>query len=687
MYVTIGGYDVTNFLDPDSVDFNASVSDPLPRFDCALDDTQLQLGWLDLFQEVIVWDENAPATYPAGPSGVPTIPSVNLLVNAILSQNGFGTSFPNWTETGTLPGSVWSYPYFSAPLTFANNALGYALQYQNTLLKKVVPGQAYMFSIYTQGSGTISNIQSIVKIDWYDAFGNYISTGAADYRTPALTQTHISVSAVAPANVAYAQVAFGGQTTVAGSNSGVITFGTPCFEPMWFADKGVSYPTPDCNFAQLNSVVLPDGTVSRACRIFGGYVEDLKWEYVGNQRFYTLQCAGLQAYAEDYALISKSYSSIQDTDLLSDVLTTYFSGVLAFGQQNYAAPASTLIPGTVIDQITFTDNTLREVSNGMSDTSGLLYYVDAYGYYNYKPPFYDISPYAFSDAPDGITSFPYESYTFEKDGTMRGNAIKVVGNKQNATAIQDTFSGNGSTTLFNLTKPPFNVHLVTIGGARQKTGVAGVDVLGVSGFVALINKQAQTIQFQGAPVSGTNNIVVEYTYEDAVQSLSYGADSIAQYGRNFYRKVNDNNLTSTAAATKRGLAELTKYAFGRQILNLTSKDLYVPVGSLVYFSSQHDSLARAPFTIQTVEIKPQGGGVYLFIYTLGAYNPTLLDHFRNLHKAVNRWGTTANVAQLVVTYDAALFDTVTWGDSVQGTPGTAGVARYNLALYGFSSYS
>lgn len=683
MYVVGNGQSLIEHVDGDSVAYNASVSDPLSTFDFHVDDITLAI-LLDDFQEVIVWDENAAPIQGSVP-----IPSMNYCLNPTLQNNtngGGGTSLPNFFTSGTLSSSLWSYANNAPSLTFNNNSLGYTYQNQQSTIfvAPVKPGVKYMFSIYMQGSGTISNIQAVIQFDFLDITGLFIS-GVGIQPTPTLSQQRIAISAIAPANAAAVILTFGGQTTVNGSNSGTITYGTAQFEPMWFVNQGVSYPTPDCNFAQTNSVQLPNGTTSRKCRIFTGYIDDLEITYEGNQRFYDVKSISNNSLLEDYALINSSYTNEYDTFIITDVITTYFSGVISTGQQNLQAPTSTIVQGQLIDSIVHVDMTFREVLNYLSNTSGFLFYLDPYFYLHYVPQYYDVATFQLSDNPDYITSFPYESYTLQKDGTTRGNAIKLTGNKQNAAAIQDLFTGDGSTTVFNLTKPPYTVHLVTVNGVRQRTGVDGVDVLG-STFKALVNKQRLIITFQTAPPN-TQAIVVEYTYEDAVISLVQSGDSYAKYNRWFWRKVNDSNMTSSKAATLRGIAEATKYAFSRQIPKFTTNNLSIPVGSTVLLTSQHDSLSQTAFTVQTVSVSHLGGGFYLYQYTTGAYNPTLLDHFRNTHKALNRPGYTSNVATQIVTYDSVLFDTITWSDSIRATAVAAGPFVYGTAKYGFSSYS
>src|SRR5579872_1994127 len=121
MWVTVGGVSLVDHVDGDSVAYNASVSDPLSTFDFSVDDPTLSIN-LDDFQEVVVWDENSPLV-----QGLVPIPSMNYLLNPPLY--GPGTSVNQWTETGTLPSGQWNYNPDHPNYTFANNALGYTLQF------------------------------------------------------------------------------------------------------------------------------------------------------------------------------------------------------------------------------------------------------------------------------------------------------------------------------------------------------------------------------------------------------------------------------------------------------------------------------------------------------------------------------------------------------------------------------
>lgn len=701
MWTVLNMKDVTNVVAPDSEDngsaqsggisYSASLSDPASTWDFVLDDIDQTIN-VQNFAPVIIWDENAPAI-----GTIPTIPTMNFALNPIFSNDGLGHAPSNWSESGTLPSTVFSYPQEEVVFTVSSNTNGqYALQTQTLNLGYVVAGQEYMLSIYMTGSGTIAGFQTLLELTFFDINGNSLTPVTIDQRTPALGQRHISISAVAPANAVYASLAFGGITT-SGTNSGSVVFGSVQFEPMWFVDKGVSYPTPDCNVSQVNSVLMPDGTTSRKCRLFAGYVEDHANFYVSAQRHTAVQCAASSKLLETSGLVSASYTNTQDTDILTNVLSllpanSSIIGQLATGQQHFFAPTSTLIPGVVVDSISFTNATLREICNGLAAQSGSIFYVDPYYYLWYAPPSFVGVVVQLSDTPDGVNSFPYHDFSVEYDSTNPVNTVMVVGSKQKAAAFTQLFSGDGSTKAFPLQFPPDTVTSVTIGGSSQRCGVDGVDNAKFGSsltYKALINKQIPNLQFATAPASGTNNVSITYTYEDQVISQVIAADAVASQKNQFWGLVSDSNITSTTAAKHRGLAELQDYAFPRIILTLSALNIYMPVGSLILFTCSSENFSQTPFVVQTVESDLQGGGEYAWNYTAGVYNPTIIDHLRNIQKAVKKTPTTANVV-VVASIDVAIFDDIHLNDSIvvnkNGAP-ASGPYLYGTAKYGFSSYA
>lgn len=691
MYTIIGMRDMTDYISPTNepngstqsggITYSATLSDPATTWDFVVDDVNQTLS-IQNFQPVIVWDENVP---PLG--GVAMIPSMNFV------RNGLHLDQAPSSVGGTLSSITIPIGY-TVNMTFSNNALGSGYVQQQTLLGYVQPGVQYMFSAYINATSPV-NIQYLLEIDWLDINGNVLSsvTGAA---TPPTSQQRLNITGTAPANTIYILVKVGGQTTST-TNSGTLTIGTLQLEPMWFTSKGVSYPTQDCNFNQQTCVLMPDGTTSRKCRLFSGYVEDHINAYAGKQRHTTVQCASSSKLLETAGYISASYTSTVDSSILSNAISLLptnaaIIGQLSTGQQNTFAPSSTLIAGVTVDSISFNNANIREVSNGLTAQSGSIYFVDPYYYFWYVPPSFTGTVVMLSDTPDNTNSFSYHDFSVEYDSTNPVNVGRVQGSKQNAAAITDMFSGDGSTTVFNLLHPPYTVQTVTVGGTGQRTGVDGVDKLGAT-FAALVNKQKQIITFGTAPGSGSNNVIVTYTYEDQVISDVIAADAVAQQKAQFWGLISDSNITSTTAAKNRGIKELTDYAFPRIILTLSSLGIYLPVGSLILFTCQSESMVNQPFVVQTVDSDLQGGGVYRWNYTAGVYNPTLLDHIKNVQKGLKKTPTTANVS-VIASIDVAIFDGFVFNDLIvinnNGAP-LQGPYKYGpttgAAVYGFSAYA
>jgi hypothetical protein len=158
--------------------------------------------------------------------------------------------------------------------------------------------------------------------------------------------------------------------------------------------------------------------------------------------------------------------------------------------------------------------------------------------------------------------------------------MSYIGNQPFNTAFQvDTFSGNGSTTSFNLSLAPASPGsiLVTIGGILQD-----VSAYGVSG---------RTLNFSGIPPTGTNNISVRY--------LGLPASNVTTTA---YRTVTD--LTAVAGQTTFSVSSYTPGFIDvyRNGVKLAAADFTATNGAQVVLASP----AFLGDTIQTVSFYVSG---------------------------------------------------------------------------------
>jgi hypothetical protein len=599
MYFTINGYDQTLNIPYDTNWFRGVQGDPAPRAEFDVWDQGGVLS-IDVDQEIIIWDERSVGNL---------VPSMNFLLDPLL------TSSTHWQPSfGSSPPMTFNNP--GASMTYSNNAIAQSgvAQSPNLLYGYVRPGQQYMLSVYVQATSPV-NIQSILQMQFQDASLNFLGSPIQDIRAAPTSKTRITISGTAPAQAYLVFIQIGGQPTST-TNSGTINFTAIQFEPMWFTAEGVFYPTPDCNPGRADCATMPDGTTSRACRVFAGIIDDWQVTWEGKKRNWHLFCAGSQCLLDD-GMINGTYSAQYDDQILTSVITNNFtitvSGVtytrISTNAPNNLAP-SPIVRAVLMDSQNYTDNSLREVANGLSDSSQSMFGIDPYYRFFYNPAFYNAAPFGLSQNPDTISTFPMYDYMLEKDATQRKRRVKVIG--------------------------------------------------GTSGSTP----QVSQVLDQNA-----TNVPVAPAYVLPA----------------FDAKVNDSNLISTVTTTTRGLAEVSK--FGQPLVIITGKaQKYAPVGWIVYVTLPLDNINNQPFVVQSVKGSYLGNALNQYEYTLGHYQPTLLDHIRNANKATNRARVTQGVNNILQT-DLTVGEIIAYSELITVTPGTStSGGTYGSAHYGSNSY-
>lgn len=663
MYFVINGFDHTFDIPMESINLSLAIGDAPSALDFQVYDPGAQIA-LDTMQEVIVWDETASA----GGTTL-AIPAHNILVNPSFVYLT-GSIATNFTVTGSLSSLV-TFPANTESITFNNNTNGgQAFAQQVTLYGYVHAGQQYMFSATVAGTSPV-NIQSVLKLEFLDITNTLIGGATTDIRTPPFL-LRIAISATAPATAAYARITLGGQTT-SGTNSGTITINNIQLEPMWFLTEGVTYPTPINNTTQgvvPTCVQMPDGTISRYNRLFSGYINDIQASYDGPNRTWSVSCAYADAILDSSgnnganSQINYNASNSYDADIINQVTSTYFGSLLTI----FDPVGSTLVRGIQFTQITYSDMSLKDVLNSIVDASGFAYWISPLYQLYYRPFHYTPAPFTFtSGTPDNATSFSLYEYSYRKDATQRKRQIKVVGSKYIAPAITDNYTGDGSTKIFGtLTQKPYDVKYVQVAGVNKLAGVAGRNTF-AQGYAVLVDKINQQMTFNTAPAASAS-VTINYTYEAPVAVTVLGQDSDpvavapAYVAPAFVLKINDTSIGDLTTAIDRGLTEISKYGKARIILDFKATK-FVPPGTMVYITISQDNIINVPFTVQTIGITVLGNGINEYKYTVGSYNPTIIDHLRQHHRAIAANTTSAGVTT-PQQIDLVFSDTVTYTDTL-----------------------
>ena len=564
MYAIVAGQNMTELCEQETIERDETLGDPMTLCKMDIYDAASQIIIKPFKAEMLLLDDSPTAL---------ANPAWNLLLNPSTGANYF--------TSNSGAGPTVSYASSVCVFTYSNNGIGtFTNANQQIQLGLVTSGVAYMLSVYVVASAPVGLTNAaFITITYYDAGSNILSQTFTTI-TPTISQVRINAQAVAPVGTVRAVISLGGQSHTS-TNSGTITYSTAQFEPVWFQAEGIVYPTPDCNPAQSNCYVLPNGTTIRQSRWFAGQVQSSNREYVydgqasGPNRTHHLTCISPEWRLESSILINKSYTNMYDDQIIQDIVNTAFT-VQATGtnQSNFTLLSTNHVQRTILisDTISFDGETVRAALNKICNLSNNVFSADYFYDLHYVPPSYNIQPFYLTDGQPNPTGNPpsYAMYEFniDDDGSQLRNRVQVNGGNY-STPVQppQAFSGDGATKEFTLNFQPDNMLSITVGGTQQNIKPIGQGTLGSGGLQVQWDKTTPKIKFFTAPPVGVNNVLVTYTYSSPVRVRTWEMQSISQYALynqglgNFDAKIEDSSLVTPSSAIQRGESEMGQFAY------------------------------------------------------------------------------------------------------------------------------
>lgn len=639
--------DYTAFTRQETIDIETQLGDPVPTAEFTLEDPSATFG-IDCLQHIVVVDDR---------NNFPN-PTRNLIQDPMFSLSG--AKWNPHIPTGSI---VYNSGAGNATLSVNTAAIFDTVSItQKTLAGAILPNSSYMLSflytISTLSNANVTFTKTIIN-------GDGTTSSAVDtFSSNTSANTPYTSTITTGSNTAAIQVSFA-INNLPGTSVGTLVIIQPQLEYIDPA-AGLSYPTPNCVPGAVNCTQLPDYTVVRENRIFGGLTMILEATYGGPNRLWDVKCAGY-AILLSKVIVTSDYINANDNDIIQDLVEVYMPGLLN------ASKVITL-PSATYDQVSWQDITMKDAFGAIAGATGTIYHVDAYAAVHYQFPGYSQSAIELSYIPDFNTTFPYYEYKYTKDATEMANRIRVDGgtggssNQQVQPATTETFNGDGSTKIFSLAFLPRTVQSITVGGVSQKIGIAKKDSFS-SGYQVLVNKPSQQITFTTAPVSGTNNVIVTYSYLSPPSVRVRDAASIAQYGFILDAKLDDSILVTSGDTYQRGLTELSKYSTPLKSIDLkTNYGPWMP-GDTVGITSSPDGLAGTPFLIQSVKATMLGVDqtdtlIPEYELQIGAYRPDILHHIKHIQSKVK--GQSSNTSVAPLEYIVA-FDQINYAEKIKGS--------------------
>lgn len=315
-------------------------------------------------------------------------------------------------------------------------------------------------------------------------------------------------------------------------------------------------------------------------------------------RTWTVQAQGYSALAL-VTLVNKVYQATTDAVIVADLIASY--------RPEYTL--QTTVSNT-IDHISFPQTTLADALKSLCDATGMQYYVDPHKVLHYFDPSTVAAQVAFSDTPDGVTSFAYQQSAVKEDASQITNRVTVVGGIYLSQPTAETFIGDGHTTTFTLSERPYSVSEITVNGTAQSFGNLGTDQYGQApnNYTVLVDNPTQRVLFQTAPAAGVAAVV---TFNHQAPVLVRVADlaSYNFYGDWFDGKITDQTIQAIGAAAAAAQAQLARHAYSQLIATFQTRyKNWLHAGLGVTFAKAVDNVSGT-FVLSRTRLFYEGNGV------------------------------------------------------------------------------
>ena len=673
----IGGRERTLDTSYDAFSPQNSVSDHVPILQLDIIDSNSANGVYG-GQEIVVFD-NA------------NNPTINMLLNPLLyaplgsttlTQPPPNTQNPTMSWTTYVPtNTALSYgtnPYGSTLIFSANGLIGPTIT-QYTQKRLIADNMQYCLSVHLDTANMQSGYAFITMNYYASTAPTQAGSGGSgssallgstyqQYAQSSSGEQRVSIIGTAPVGTKYIGVSLG----IIASNQAIsCTFRAVQLEPLWFPDLQ-PYPTADCNQYSANCYMMPNNLAIRQNRLFAGIIVDTDIvSYDGTSRILKVGCKG-PSYLLQTQYANGTFQQQYDKTIIQQIInTSTLPGRLTtYGVQQ----------GAFIDERVYDDVTLEEVLNDFVNTSNFTYFVTWYYDLVYIPLGTLNASARLSDVDSEIdynTVYPYSGWTCTRDITQLANVVNVHGAPFKR-SLQDSFTADGTLKSFPLTESkPIDVTSVKVNGVEQGKGVFGNAQHTFALYQVLVDFPNHRINFQNNPANGTG-IIVQYDAESQIKVQVRDVYSIDLYGFEAFAKINDTNLTTTAAAMQRGLQELAQRAYElvtpkfHTLLALQAGQTAIITNS-TELNADHTPLFKSAYQVNKSTPHLLGGGVIEYEIECGSDIPDYTRVNKRLHHTTARSKRLAGAALTGI--DIVLRDSLTIGQDTLTVVVTGSVAR------------
>lgn len=324
----------------------------------------------------------------------------------------------------------------------------------------LTPYTVYTVTVkYQITAALIQNARVTMQLNLFDGSSTYLSNFALDGQLNEAPNFHYNTlsfvcgfgtSRPFPFTVASAELFVGIRTDYGTTTTGTVLFGEVTIGPSAGNQNAQGplttlaaglYPTAFCDILQpgTNTDRGYSGLIYRQLRHFGGFVRHITENFLPERQI-TVDAADFSVMLQespatliiraqqDSASIAQAVQYAQNQGYLLGIdYTTYVSSVM------------------MVNAMTFSWNTTKEVLTKIANQTVSSYYIDSYKFLHYQPALAMSAAYKLSDAPDFITTFPMEGLELARDSTQSRSSPVFEGATQLSAPVTQTNQGMTTT--------------------------------------------------------------------------------------------------------------------------------------------------------------------------------------------------------------------------------------------------
>lgn len=343
-------------------------------------------------------------------------------------------------------------------------------------------------------------------------------------------------------------------------------------------------PSPLTEWAQITWEA--DYGTPGATMLFGGYITQARPEYGGMPEMVTWRCKaeGYVTRLNRTPLVRKTYVARTAAYIVNDLIQS--AGLVDYDSVTHVDTGPTIsIFATNGEHLAKVLQRLSDVVAGV-ENAPWSWRVGPEKDVWFHAAATVTAPFSVTDtaSADWVNSFPAEkSPVVEIDAADIRNRITVRGGVRASDNVTDTFTGDGSTTIFQLSHKPVRKFVRTrIDGVTQRHYADFYNRTWADGYDVLVNYTAGIIRFNpSAPPAPGTTITAIYSYDTPIEASTSSMDSFTRYGFWFDYEVEDKAITSQEDADDIARALLAQYAYGIVSGQLTVRRLGLRAGQYV----------------------------------------------------------------------------------------------------------